>query len=169
LLELVKNHQTTIGNTQIKLMLADGRKSIQQLPDKSIDLVWLDAFSCDVNPELWSWQFLRECVRVMRAADSLLLTYSSAPSVRGALFKAGFEVGETPSFGRKRSGTVAALSLPEFYQALPEKEMHIIFDSTAGTPYSDPGLNNSGKFMQQYRKQLVEKLRKRGIPKWYKA
>lgn len=169
LLELVKTHQTRIGNAEIKLMLADGRISVQKLPDKYIDLIWLDAFSCDVNPELWSWQFLRECARLMRSEDSLLLTYSSAPSVRGALFKAGFEVGETPSFGRKRSGTVAALSLPEFCPALPEKEKHIIFDSTAGTPYSDPGLNNSGKFMQQYRKKLVEKLRRHGIPKWYKA
>ena len=154
-------------NTTIKLYLDDGRKSIQRLPAATFDLIFLDAFSSDVNPELWSWQFLRHCCRIIKD-DGLLLTYSSAPGVRGGLYKAGFQVGETPSFGRKRSGTVAGKVLPENFEKLSEKEQHIIFDSTAGTPYSDPDLTASADWMLEHRKQLVERLRKKGVPKWYK-
>ncbi len=167
--ELLKNRCATVNNTVIKLLLDDARKSVQQLPDGYIDLIWLDAFSSDVNPELWSWQFLKQCARLLRNKAALLLTYSSAPSVRGAMFKAGLQVAETPSFGRKRCGTVAGWNVSGKFSPLPEKETHIILNSTAGTPYSDPGLNNTGSAMQQYRKKLVEKLRKRGVPKWYKG
>ena len=166
---LLREHFAVYKNVQITLHLADGRKTVQSLPDNSFDLVWLDAFSSEVNPELWSWQFLKECYRCMKADNSLLLTYSSAPGVRGALLKVGFTVGETPSFGRKRSGTAAGKDNTEMIQPLPEKELHIIKDSTAGTPYSDPGLSNSDKWMIEHRKKLIEKLRKKGIPKWYKA
>ena len=165
--ELLKNRSATYANCHIKLLLDDGRKSIQTLANKSFDLIWLDAFSSEVNPELWSWQFLGECFRVIKDSG-ILLTYSSAPGVRGALCKAGFAVGETPSFGRKRSGTVAAVGGLNGFSELSEKEQHIIFDSTAGTPYSDPGLNNTAEWMIEYRKKIIERLRKRGIPKWYK-
>ena len=89
--------------------------------------------------------------------------------MRGALYKAGFKVGETPSFGRKRGGTVAVKGNVGNFTELPEKEQHIIFDSTAGTPYSDPELNKPGKWLIEHRKNMIEKLRKRGVPKWYKA
>jgi len=169
LLQLLENHSAEWKNSRIKLLLDDGRKSIRTLPDNAFDLVWLDAFSPDVNPELWSWQFMQECFRIMRQENSMLLTYSSAPGIRGALFKAGFTVGETPSFGRKRGGTIAVRGRADHLSELPEKEKHIIFDSTAGTPYSDPGLNHSAEWMILHRKKLLEKLRKHGVPKWYKA
>lgn len=155
-------------NVSITLLLEDGRNSIQTLPDKSFDLIWLDAFSSDVNPELWSWQFAAGCFRIMRS-EGALLTYSSSPGVRGGLFKAGFNVGETPSFGRKRSGTIAWIGSGNDCWCLSEKETHIIFDSTAGVPYSDPDLNHSAAWMIEYRKRLVEKLRRQGVPKWYRC
>ena len=167
--ELIKEQTAVYKNTSITLLLDDGRMSVQNLPDNSFDLVWLDAFSSEVNPELWSRQFLQECYRCLKEEDSLLLTYSSAPGVRGALYKVGFAVGETPSFGRKRGGTLAAKMYNEKIVPLPEKEQHIIKDSTAGTPYSDPGLNKTAAWIIEHRKKLIEKLRKKGVPKWYKA
>ncbi len=165
---LLSEHCAVYKNVQIKLMLDDGRISVQNLPEGHFDLVWLDAFSPDVNPELWSWQFLKACFKCMKD-NALLLTYSSAPGVRGALQKVGFVVGETPSFGRKRGGTAAVKGYEENITPLPEKEQHIISDSTAGTPYSDPGLCNSGQWIIEHRKRIIEKLRRRGVPKWYKA
>ena len=164
---LLEHGVYSCGNVNITLHLADGRKTVQKLPGNEFDLIWLDAFSSDVNPELWSWQFLKQCNRLIRD-DGLLLTYSSAPGVRGGMYKAGFQVGETPSFGRKRCGTAAAKTLPEKFEKLSEKEQHIIFDSTAGTPYSDPGLASTAAEMLELRKKLVERLRKKGVPKWYK-
>lgn len=167
--KLIQERIAVYKNTRITLLLDDGRHSIQSLPENKFDLVWLDAFSSDVNPELWSWQFLKACYRCLKDDNSLLLTYSSAPGVRGAMLKVGFAVGETPSFGRKRGGTIAGKVYNAKITPLPEKELHIIKDSTAGTPYSDPGLNNKANWMISHRKKLIEKLRQRGIPKWYKA
>lgn len=169
LASLIKERVAVYKNTRITLLLDDGRKSVQTLPADSFDLVWLDAFSSEVNPELWTWQFLQACYKCMKNENSLLLTYSSAPGVRGALYKVGFAVGETPSFGRKRGGTLAAKMYNEKIVPLPEKEQHIIKDSTAGTPYSDPDLNKSAEWIIEHRKKLIEKLRKKGVPKWYKA
>lgn len=167
--DLLKNHTAVYKNTRINLLLDDGRNAVKSLNNEYFDLVWLDAFSCDVNPELWTYQFFRECFRIMNNG-SMLLTYSSSPAVRGGLFKAGFDVRETASFGRKRGGTAALKgSLECNLQELAEKEKHIIFDSTAGTPYSDCSLNKTAAEILQHRKDLVEKLRKRGVPKWYKA
>ncbi|MBR2356838.1 MAG: TIGR01212 family radical SAM protein [Lentisphaeria bacterium] len=169
LTDLLEKRRSSYKNSSITLLLEDARKSVQLLPENHFDLVWLDAFSSDVNPELWSWQFLRCCRRIMVQQSALLLTYSSSPSVRGAMYKAGFLVGETPSFGRRRGGTVAWLGESSGNTELSEKEKHIIFDSTAGTPYSDPGLNNQADFLSKRRKNLIERLRKKGVPKWYKA
>ena len=166
--ELINNGFCRCGNSEIKLLLDDARNTIRKLPEKSFDLLWLDAFSSDVNPELWSQHFFAECFRVMRN-DGALLTYSSAPTVRGGLFKAGFTVGETPSFGRKRSGSIAFINIPqEGFVPLSEKEKHIIFDSTAGVPYSDCSLNAAPEKILSQHKKLLERLRRRGVPKWYR-
>ena len=167
--DLLQHRFAVYKNTTITLHLADGRSTICQLPENSFDLIWLDAFSSEVNPELWSWQFLKACFFCMKKQHSLLLTYSSAPSVRGAMLKAGFMVAETPSFGRKRGGTVAFPAADSSFEPLSVKELHIIRDSTAGTPYSDPGLNKTAAWLIEHRKHVIEKLRKRGVPKWYKA
>ena len=85
------------------------------------------------------------------------------------MLKAKLNTAETPSFGRKRCGTVASRQTIDGFSALSEKEMHIIFDSTAGTPYSDPGLCQTANWMIEHHKKLIERLRRKGIPKWYKA
>ncbi len=152
----------------VELRLADARQSIRKLRNERFDLIWLDAFSPDANPELWSRQFLKECRRILNPDSGRLVTYSCAPPVRGALFKAGFRLAETPAFGRRRGGTIAALSKLTEFPELCEKERHIILDSTAGTPYSDPDLNATGEWILEHRRRLVERLRRRGVPKWYK-
>ena len=83
--------------------------------------------------------------------------------------RAGLAVGESEPFGRKRGGTVAAFdpALPPL--PLPEKERGIILRSTAGTAYRDPTLAGSREELFRRREATVARLRRRGVPKWFKA
>jgi radical SAM protein (TIGR01212 family) len=151
----------------IELKLGDARQEIQKLKEH-FDCIFMDGFSPDKNPELWSFDFIRQLTLRLKQ-NGVIATYSSAYPVRGAMLKAGLTVGESPAFGRRRGGTVAAFSAINLAAAsLPEKELDIIMKSTAGVPYFDRGLGLNTKTIFKYRNQLVSKLRQRGIPKWYK-
>ena len=165
---LLAEHHYEDESVRIELLVDDARKSVQTLPDGAFDLIALDGFSPESNPELWTVQMFRQYRRVLKAATGRLLTYSSAFPVRGAMLKNGFFVAETPAFGRRRGGTACALSpLPDL-AGLPEKEYGIILRSTAGVPYSDPGLRNPPEDILEHHRKLVERLRRRGVPKWYR-
>lgn len=166
---LLAGHPFQDETVRIELLPADARESMRKLPDGAFDLIALDGFSPESNPELWTVQMFRQYRRVLEPASGRLLTYSSAFPVRGAMLKNGFFVAETPPFGRKRPGTAGALAPLPGLSEIPEKERNIILHSTAGVPYSDPGLAHPPEKILAHRAKLVEKLRGRGVPKWYKA
>ena len=152
---------------EVKLLSGDARKSVTTLTEH-FDLIFMDGFSPDKNPALWSFNFIRQLTRLLDRQGAIV-TYSSAFPVRGALLKAGLQVGESLPFGRRRGGTVAAHDLSLCVgEPLSQKERNIIYKSTAGVPYFDHGLNKSEKEILNHRKKLVARLRKYGIPKWYK-
>ncbi len=150
--------------TNIKLILGDARQSVREMKSEIFDVIFLDGFSPDTNPELWSYDFLRELKRLLKN-DGILVTYSSAYPVRGALLRLGLSVTESVPFGRKRGGTAAVKSGPT---SLDEKELAIIQKSTAGVPYRDPGLKLTAMEILERRNRLVKRLRSKGVPKWYK-
>ena len=76
------------------------------------DFLFLDAFSPDKNPELWTFEFIASLKRLLNPRGCLA-TYSSAYPFLGALHLNGFHIFESAPFGRKRGGTVASLSLLE--------------------------------------------------------
>lgn len=145
----------------------DARDSIQHLREK-FDAVFLDPFSPDVNPELWTYDFIRE-ISSLLTPDGVIATYSAAFPVRGAMLRCGLTVGETPSFGRKKGGTIASFTSEKIISPLPTKEMNIILKSTAGVPYRDSLLSKSRKEICEIRRKLVNRLQNKGIPKWYKS
>ncbi len=149
----------------VRLIKGDAREAVQKLPEQYFDVVFMDGFSPDVNPELWTYDFIRQLRRILKT-DGVIVTYSSAYPLRGAFLRLGFSVQETAAFGRKRGGTAARLRGDT---TLPEKELNIILKSTAGVPYRDPGLNRPPEQIRQLRERLVKKLRARGVPKWYKG
>lgn len=155
------------GNfSEVKLISGDARKSISKQKDK-FHIIFMDGFSPDKNPELWSFDFIRQ-LKTAISSDGILTTYSSAYPVRGALLRAGFNVGESNSFGRKRGGTVAAMNTKMIEIPLSEKDLNIILRSTAGAAYRDPGLDKQCSELLEHRVKLVKNLRKRGVPKWHK-
>ena len=100
----------------------------------------------------------------------VLATYSSAYPVRGALWKLGFGLGASAPFGRKRGGTVACRDrgTPEGAAPLSAKELNILLHATAGAPYRDPKLNASRKRILARHEALVRRLRRLGVPKWFR-
>ena len=165
---LTAQHHYEDPAVRIDLLPGDARQTLPGLPDGEFDLIALDGFSPESNPELWTMQMFRQYRNKLEPSAGRLLTYSSAFPVRGAMLKNGFFVADTPAFGRKRPGTAGALHPLSDLAVMPEKERKIILRSTAGVPYGDPGLNRTPEWILEHRRKLVEKLRKRGVPKWYR-
>jgi tRNA U34 5-methylaminomethyl-2-thiouridine-forming methyltransferase MnmC len=161
---LTENNYWQNQYASITLLLGDARTAINTI-NEPFDFIFLDAFSPETNPELWTSDFFRR-LKLLLKPEGMLLTYSSAYPVRGALLKAGFQCSETPAFGRRRGGTAATLTKNQTLPPLPQKEINIIMKSTAGVPYRDPGLKHNRKWIIEHHHHIVKKLRAHGIPKW---
>lgn len=76
---------------QIKLRCGDARSTIQSCPKEHYELIFLDAFSPQRCPQLWSEEFLLALSQRLRRGGRLL-TYSCAAAVRSSLIRAGLAV-----------------------------------------------------------------------------
>jgi len=151
----------------VSIVQGDARKTLPALSGK-FDFIFLDGFSPDSNPELWTADL------ILRMKEKLLpggavACYSSAYPVAGAFLQAGFDLRITEPFGRKRFGLAAFLPPADFpLPPFPEKERAITLKSTAGTPYRDPSLDRSRDEIKKERANEVSRLRASGVPKWYR-
>ncbi len=152
---------------EIILIVGDARDSVLEVKEK-FDSIFMDGFSPDKNPELWTYDFIRELSRRL-APGGCIVTYSSAYPVRGAMLRCGLTVGKTDAFGRRRSGTIAVFEKNIGFKDLPQKELNLLLKSSAGAAYRDPGLFHCAKDILQCRNRLVSRLRQSGVPKWYKG
>jgi len=152
----------------IELYVGDARRTINKIDQtKKFDAIFLDPFSHETNPELWSFDFLAKLATLLND-NGVIVTYSAAFPIRGALLKCGLKIGETPSFGRKKGGTIAAFSIDKIVSPLITKEINILTKSTAGVPYRDKNLNKTRDQICEYRNKIIKKLQSIGIPKWWK-
>ena len=94
------------GKFCFELLMGDARDWIKGLGGKDFDCVFLDPFSPKKCPELWTEEFFH-CIFASMKQGGILATYSCARSVRDNLKKAGFEVRDGPSVGRKAPSTIA--------------------------------------------------------------
>ena len=163
---LLHNNVWNSNSAGIEIKYGDARNSIRQIIEK-IDIVFMDGFSSAKNPELWTFDFIREIVKKI-SQEGLIVTYSSAFPVRGAFLRNKLNVGTTKPFGRKKGGTIASLNTKNINILLSEKEANIVLKSTAGVSYRDPELNWPAKKILQYRDKLVKHLRNKGVPRWFK-
>lgn len=165
------------GNFHIQLSITDARSfllsALKEEKRKKFDFIFLDGFSPDSNPELWSIDLI-SALRELLERGGIIATYCHAYPLIGAFLQEGFTLYESNPYGRKKGGLAAVNGdLPwetEFplLTPLPSKEEKIALLSTAGIPYKDPGLNNTREKIFSARKTLVEEKRKEGMPKWYK-
>ena len=73
------------------------------------DYIFQDAFSPDVNPELWTGETFKK-LGDLSAANVILSTYCAASKVQGALAWAGWNIAKTQGALGKREMIVASLS-----------------------------------------------------------
>ena len=151
--ELIKN---LLENKSSK---TESNKSlINEDNDGIYDIIFLDPFSPQLTPELYTLDFFKSLKQVMKT-DGLILTYTSAAPVRSAFIEAGFNVGEGPRFGRKRGGTIASISAELILKDLLMEDERMIALSDVGVPFRDPHLNSNSQYVKERRSNERELLR----------
>jgi len=166
---LLTKGEWTKDNCHITLHLGDARETVKELKiqDSMFNVIFLDGFSPDKNPQLWSYDFFRS-ITALTADDAVMVTYSSAFPIRAALMRCGLHIGQTKAYGRKRGGTIATKSLSNLTEPLADKDLNILTQSTAGLCYRDKGLNCNARQILKMRDKTQKRLRARGVPKWIK-
>lgn len=164
---LLEKQSWSDDKNNIKIILGDARRTIFQIQNK-FDVIYFDGFSPIKNPELWTYDFLRKITKLLNP-DGVIVTYSSAFPVRGALIRCGLYVGVTEPFGRKRGGTIAAKNKDLILSPLSDKDTNIILKSTAGIAYRDPTLSWSPNKILKFKENIARKLRSKGVPKWHRT
>ncbi|WP_458455100.1 MnmC family methyltransferase [Methanobrevibacter sp.] len=133
-------------NININVFIEDARQTVQKLKANSYDAIFLDPFSQNMAPELFSVEFFREFRRVIKD-NGIIATYTSAAPIRAGFIDAGFYIGLGPIFGRKQGGTLASPSPSMLDYSLPKNDEIRIALSDVGIPFRDPELNSSSEFI----------------------
>lgn len=152
--ELVKQNYASLSleeceipeNIDINVFIEDARQTVQNLEDKTYDAIFLDPFSQNMAPELFSLEFFKEFRRIIKD-NGIIATYTSSAPVRAAFIESGFYIGLGPIFGRKQGGTLASPNPEMLDYSLPKNDEIRIALSDVGIPFRDPGLNNSSDFI----------------------
>ena len=131
-------------NISINVFIEDARQTVQRLEDSTYDAIFLDPFSQNMAPELFSVEFFKEFRRIIKD-NGIVATYTSSAPVRAGFIEAGFYIGLGPIFGRKQGGTLASPNPEMLDYSLPKNDEIRIALSDVGIPFRDPGLNNSGE------------------------
>jgi len=85
---------------EIEVKICDAREYIRTL--KNIDIVYQDAFSSEVNNELWSVEYFKDIYTICNE-DAIMTTYSIATPVRLSMYEAGFEIYEIKPIKMKQT------------------------------------------------------------------
>ncbi|MBQ2654022.1 MAG: SAM-dependent methyltransferase [Methanobrevibacter sp.] len=139
-------------NIDINVYIEDARQTVQKLKDNTYDAIFLDPFSQNMAPELFSLEFFKQFRRVIKD-DGIIATYTSAAPIRAAFIEAGFYIGQGPIFGRKQGGTLASPNPLMLDKSLPKNDEIRIALSDVGIPFRDPDLNDNSDVILERRTQ----------------
>jgi tRNA U34 5-methylaminomethyl-2-thiouridine-forming methyltransferase MnmC len=96
----------------IDLKLITGNATAIKISENAFDVVFQDPFSPEVNPELWSAEFLARLLRTLRPGGTLA-TYCVKSGIQQTLREVGFEVSRHRGpRGGKREVLVAVRPAP---------------------------------------------------------
>lgn len=98
--ELSKNFKYQNKNIKIELFIGDAREYIKTL--ENINIVYQDAFSSEVNKELWSVEYFKDIYNVC-CENAVITSYSVSTNIRLSMFKAGFEIYEITPVKKKQT------------------------------------------------------------------
>ncbi len=135
-----------------KIIWGEARERINNIPPKiKFDLIYLDGFSPQKCPQVWTVEFLSKVTKKLNP-QGYLITYSSSAAVRMTLRDLGLEVfsikSNLSSQKQWSQGTVAIANFSKdkfennlyFDKLSPMEEEHLL--TKASIPYRDPNLNS---------------------------
>ena len=131
---------TKYTNSSINYYFDDARKTIKLL-NNTYDIVFLDAFSSQKDPTLWTIHFLSE-VKSKMNDNSVLVSYSKSTPFRSALIELGFYVGKTFLDGVDM-GTIASINKENIINTLSDYDLELL-STRSGITFKDENLNLSG-------------------------
>ena len=142
-----------------KLLIGDARKEILNLPKElNFDLIFLDGFSPQKCPEIWSFEFLSQLKNKIKY-EGYLITYTSAAAVRKSLKNLGFNLFNIlPTLSDKNhwsDGTLATFDNQQnnpYIKQLSEMEIEHL-NTKASIPYRDPTGEMLSKEILEIRKR----------------
>lgn len=132
-------NDTKYNNSSIKFHIGDARTEINNTKEH-YDVVFLDAFSSQKDPTLWTIDFLSKIKDKMNN-DSMLVTYSKSTPFRSALVQLGFFVGKTFIDGIDM-GTVASFDKNKIINPLTDFDFQLL-KTRSGIVYKDSSLSLS--------------------------
>jgi tRNA U34 5-methylaminomethyl-2-thiouridine-forming methyltransferase MnmC len=147
---LAQNQEVEGDRLRAKLWLGDARKTIQSVVESGtpMDAIFLDPFSTQKCPQLWTVEFLTQLALTLKP-EGYLATYSCAASVRKAMQLAGLNIASTPEVGRYSPGTLAS-HWSNLLPPLSQKEQEHLH-TLAAIPYRDPTLSDLPEIIHQRR------------------
>ncbi len=148
------------------ILWGDAREKIINIPSTiKFDLIYLDGFSPQKCPQVWTVEFLSEVTQKLNT-QGYLITYSSSAAIRKTLRDLGLKIFSIkPHLISKNlwsSGTIAIKIFDEsqlqknlyFKKLSMMEEEHLL--TKASIPYRDPNMNSNTKDIIQ--KRLQEQL-----------
>ena len=158
------------------VLWGDAREKIKIIPSSiKFDLIYLDGFSPQKCPQVWTIEFLSKVTEKLNS-QGYLITYSSSAAVRKTLRNLGLEIFTIkPSFKNRTfwsQGTVAIAKFDKnkFKQNLNFEKLSVMEEehllTKASIPYRDQNLNSSKDDI--IKKRLKEQLLSNLVPtkKW---
>ena len=87
-------------NLKIEVFIGDARNYIKSLEKNTFDIIYQDAFSSDVNFELWTKEYFDDIYKLCN--DSCIMSsYAIATPIRLSMYEAGFFIYENRPVKRK--------------------------------------------------------------------
>ena len=97
---LSENFKYEDENIKIEIFIGDAREYIKKLKD--INIVYQDAFSSEVNKELWSVEYFKD-IHNLCSNNAIITSYSVSSNIRLSMFEAGFEIYEIKPVKKKQT------------------------------------------------------------------
>tara|TARA_Y100001954_G_scaffold233198_1_gene285994 strand:- start:316 stop:1206 length:891 start_codon:yes stop_codon:yes gene_type:complete len=147
-------------NHNCDLLWEDARKGILKIPqDINFDVIFLDGFSPQKCPEIWSAEFLAQVIGKLNSEGSLL-TYSSSAAVRKTFLDLKLRIFNIKPVKKNNkswsSGTLAIRSLKNnefkdnpYIENLSNMQIEHLHTKSS-VPYRDPkGINKSEEILKR--------------------
>ena len=177
---LSKNSKYKDQFFECDILWGDAREKIKNIPANiKFDLIYLDGFSPQKCPQVWSIEFLAKVTQKLNS-QGCLITYSSSAAIRKTLKDFGLKIFNIkPNLESKNlwsNGTIAVKIIDEkvlqnnlyFKKLSSMEEEHLL--TKASIPYRDPTLSSDPKDIIQRRvkEQFLSNLKtsKKWRDKW---